>query len=134
MNYVLDACAMIAFLRGEEGAKVVSDTLQNPVNHCFSHAINLCEVYYDFVRAADLPTAKSALRDLRSIGIRTRSDMSRSFWMRVGNVKGTVRKISLADCFAVELSRRLAARLLTSDHHEFDPLVNQGLCEIQFIR
>ena len=53
MNRVLDACAMIAFLRGEPGADVVRAILHNPSDACYAHAINLCEVYYDFVRAAD---------------------------------------------------------------------------------
>src|SRR5438067_1302622 len=107
MNFVLDACAMIAFLRAEPGADVVRDILQDPVADCFAHAINLCEVYYDFIRAADVRTAKAALRDLTAVGIHARRDMSGKFWMGVGNLKGTIRRVSLADCFAIELSRRL---------------------------
>ena len=48
MIYILDACAMIAFLRGEAGAEVVAEILRDPGDQCFAHAINLCEVYYDF--------------------------------------------------------------------------------------
>ena len=79
MNCVLDACAMIAFLRAEPGADVVSDLLADPANRCYAHAVNLCEVYYDFIRAADSRTARSAVRDLASIGVITRRDMSQRF-------------------------------------------------------
>lgn len=52
MTYVLDACAMIAYLRGEVGADVVSAVLLNSSHESFAHALNVCEVYYDFYRAS----------------------------------------------------------------------------------
>jgi predicted nucleic acid-binding protein len=134
MNYVFDACAMIAFLRDEPEADVVHEILIDPASTCIAHAINLCEVYYDFVRAADEKTARAAVRDLMAIGIRTRRDMNTEFWTGVGHLKGTIRKVSLADCFAIELARRVGGQIVTSDHHEFDPLVNQRVCDIRFIR
>ncbi len=45
MTCVLDACAVIAFLRGEEGADAVTSLLLN--EDCMAHAVNLCEIYYD---------------------------------------------------------------------------------------
>ena len=102
MNWVLDACAMIAFLRGESGAEVVRDILRNPADVCSAHAINLCEVYYDFIRFANERTARSAINDLRAVGIRTRRDMGVAFWTGVGSLKGEIRRVSLADCFAIE--------------------------------
>jgi len=134
MNCVLDACAMIAFLRGEAGAEVVRGILHDPADRCFAHAINLCEVYYHFFRVADVQTARSALRDLAATGIQTRHDMNAPFWMGVGELKGRIRKVSLADCFAVELSRRLAGEVVTSDHHEFDELATLQVCRVRFIR
>jgi PIN domain nuclease of toxin-antitoxin system len=134
MNFVLDACAMIAYLRAEDGAEIVRDILKDPAIDCYAHVVNLCEVYYDFIRGGDLKSARAAMRDLTAVGIRARRDMSTSFWMSVGQLKGTIRKISLADCFAIELSRRLNAEVVTSDHHEFDPLVAQGMCRVRFIR
>jgi PIN domain nuclease of toxin-antitoxin system len=134
MNFVLDACAMIAYLRGEPGADVVRSILHDPTNTCYAHAVNLCEVYYDFLRAADAKTAKAALRDLNGVGIHTRRDMSSRFWTAVGDLKGTIRRISLADCFAVQLSRTLKCEVVTSDHHEFGPLVALGVCRVRFIR
>lgn len=50
MIYVLDACAMIAFLRAEQGGDLVQAILRNPENECFAHAVNLVEVHYDFCR------------------------------------------------------------------------------------
>jgi len=134
MNVVLDACAMIAFLRGEPGAAVVSDHLSDPGNACYAHALNLCEVYYDFVRLSGERTARATLADLRRVGVRPRRDLSERFWRRAGYLKGTIRKVSLADCFAIALADELNAVILTSDHHEFDPLARQGVCRVTFIR
>src|SRR5208282_2396833 len=101
MNRVLDACAMIAFLRDEPGAEFVQTILTHPTDRCFAHAVNLCEVYYDFLRSSDARTARMAIEDLQRVGIRTRRDMSKAFWQRIGALKGTIQKISLADCFAL---------------------------------
>ena len=49
--YVLDASAMIAFLRAEPGGEVMHGILQTDGNRIVAHSINLCEVYYDFFRA-----------------------------------------------------------------------------------
>ena len=119
MNHVLDACAMIAFLRGESGADVVSEILRDPTSRCFAHAVNLCEVYYDFLRASNTKTARSAIKDLFAIGVLARRDMNTPFWMGVGTLKGTIRRISLADCFAIQLSRgilmdKLSQAIITS--------------------
>jgi predicted nucleic acid-binding protein len=61
--------------------------------------------------------------------------MDSAFWKEAGNLKARGR-ISLADCFAVALSAREDAILLTSDRHEFEPLrANPGFpAKVQFIR
>ena len=44
MSTVIDASALIAFLRDEPGADVVENVLSAP-DKCYAHALNLCEVY-----------------------------------------------------------------------------------------
>lgn len=133
MRLVFDACALIAFLRGEAGADLVEDLLTAEGNLCMAHAINLCEVFYDFLRASDESTALEALDDLDTIDLLTRDDMSRPFWTQVGRYKAT-RRLSLADCFAVALANQEDAVLVTTDHNEFDPIAQDGVCRVLFIR
>jgi uncharacterized protein with PIN domain len=64
MIFVLDACAMIAWLRNEPGADVVDRAIKDVNSSCFAHGINLCEVFYDALRRADEGTAQSVLADL----------------------------------------------------------------------
>ena len=55
--YVLDACAVIALLYGEEGSEEVMALLEEPENRCRIHALNLCEVFYDGLRRGNLSDA-----------------------------------------------------------------------------
>ncbi|MCA1612900.1 MAG: type II toxin-antitoxin system VapC family toxin [Acidobacteria bacterium] len=133
MIYVLDACAMIAFLRGEAGADVVENALLDTNNQCMAHAINLCELYYDFHRAGGESVADGALVDMRTLGLAGRDDFDEPFWKEAGKLKAAG-KISLADCFAVTLTNRVGGTLLTSDHHELDRVAAAGICSVTFIR
>lgn len=134
MNLVLDACAMIAFLRKEPGHEPMQSLLYNPELRCMAHVINLCEVYYDFLRVTDEPTAQQVLDDLATLGVIFRNDLDTQFWKTTGHYKSTLRRISLADCFALSLANRTNATIVTSDHKEFDPVAAQGICPVQFIR
>lgn len=133
MAAVLDACAMIAYLRDEPGAHVVEELLIDEAPNCYAHAVNLCEVFYDFVKARDEQTARQAVQDLIDVGVVPREDMDSGFWEQAGLFKARHR-VSLADAFAVALAKRLEADLVSSDHHEFDPIVGTGDVRIKFIR
>ncbi len=134
MIYVLDACAMIAYLRGELGAEAVQEILVDSTYQCLAHALNFCEVYYDFYRLSGEKAAHDAIRDLMSIGVQLRDDLSAEFWQAVGALKARERRISLADCFAITLAQVTGGSVLTSDHHEFDQLAARGVCAVTFIR
>jgi len=132
---VLDACALIALLRNEPGGAEVRALLADEACCCFIHAVNLCEVYYDCLRNYDEAQADQMLEDLTVCGLLLRDDMDAGFWKKAGHLKARGR-ISLADAFAVTLAEREQAILVTSDHHEFDPLLASGLLpvSVRFIR
>ena len=134
MRFVLDACALIAFLRKEDGAQLVARLLHDEENVCMAHAVNLCEVYYDFLRAADKRTAEVALSDLESLGLIPQEDMDMPFWREAARYKAHLRRISLADCFALSLAKRVGGTLITSDHAEFDMVAGSNICPVRFIR
>ncbi len=134
MNVVLDASAMIAYLRNEVGSDVVMQQLRAPECQAFAHALNLCEVYYDFARASDARTAYSAICDLVVLGIAERNDMQAYFWQEMGRLKALHRRVSLADCAALALAAKLDAVLLTADRHELQPLSTLSICRVDFIR
>ncbi len=132
--YVLDACALIAFLFRENGASVVDSLLTDETATCLAHAVNLCEVYYDMARRHNVATARLSLEKLAELGIQTRTDLESDFIEQVGLLKVNPGKLSLADCFALALAIRTNATLVTSDHLELDRVAQLGICSILFIR
>ena len=130
---VMDACAMTALLRGEVGSDVVEERLAAPASECVIHAVNLCEVYYDALRAGGPIAGTEAVSKVKRAGVAVREDMDEAFWQMVGQLKVSPGRISLTDCFVLALAIRTSATLVTSDH-EFDAVVPLGLCPILFIR
>lgn len=131
--HIMDASAMTAYLNAEPGGEVVRDLLADHGAICYAHAVNLCEVYYDTLRAKGKPFARLTIRTLYDDGIIERRDISRKFWHHVGDLKARGR-ISLADCFCISLAQQLGGEVVTADHHEFDALVPLGVVPICFIR
>ena len=79
---------------------------------------------------ADAQKAVSILRN--KVGVQVRTDMDDAFWQDSGRLKAEHR-LSLADCFAVVLTQRIGGELVTSNHHELDPLATAGF-PITFFR
>jgi PIN domain nuclease of toxin-antitoxin system len=138
MDNVFDACALIAFIRGEKGAEVVGTALADSARACFAHWVNLCEVYYVVARDEDEVRAEAALQALLDAGVIPRLDLDRPFCCEVGRLRARVKaerlRVSLADCFCMALARRVGGEILTSDHAELDPVVPLRLCVVRFIR
>jgi PIN domain nuclease of toxin-antitoxin system len=134
MTLVLDACAIIAALKSEPGGALVDSLLSGTDNTCVVHAMNLCEVYYDLVRAAGETRAKTVISQLMEAGIIVAEDMDIDFWQSLGNIKANYPRVPIADCVCIALATRLGTEVITSDHHEFDKVAEQGLCRVRFIR
>ncbi|WP_293066379.1 hypothetical protein [Okeania sp. SIO2B3] len=71
---------------------------------------------------------------MQSINVIIRDDLKVDFWQQVGKYKGTIKRISIADCFALTLANRESAILVTSDRKEFEPIIPLNICQIDFIR
>jgi PIN domain nuclease of toxin-antitoxin system len=76
MTYVIDACALIAYLRDEAGADVVEQLLVGDDATLIVHSVNLCEVYYDCVRAEGQDQAENLVDALVAAGLVVRDDMA----------------------------------------------------------
>lgn len=130
---VFDSGALIALLRLEPGALVVRQILRSHPGECCIHAINLCEIYYGFERAINTAYAERAIALIQSAGVEVRDEMDSEFWKEAAHLKAAYR-LSLADAFAVSMTKRLDAILLTTDHHELDVIATNKICQITFIR
>lgn len=133
MIYVLDASAIIAWLRNEPGADIVDNAICDINSQCLVHAINLCEVYYDACRRSGEARADSIISDLTTLGVIERGDFDEAFWKAGGKLKAGG-GISLPDCFGIALTSRVGGTFLTADHGELDKIATAGICSITFIR
>ena len=88
---MLDASALIAYLRHEPGADAVATVLRDTTSACVAHRMNLLEVYYDVVRQADSQTAKRVLTALKADGVSEATHFSWPFLRRVGMLKAVGR-------------------------------------------
>jgi PIN domain nuclease of toxin-antitoxin system len=113
MIYVLDASAMIAYLRDEPGGDVIERALLDTSSQCLAHAINLCEVFYDFHRAGGESAATSAISDLVATGVIERTDFDHPFWQEAGRLKARG-KVSIADCGKTTLAESLGVERILS--------------------
>ncbi|MEK7679938.1 MAG: type II toxin-antitoxin system VapC family toxin [Deltaproteobacteria bacterium] len=134
MNLVFDSNALIAYLKTEPGALVVKDLLEDQANECFIHSVNLCEVYYQTRREYGESVAQQTMQVVHATGLNVQVDMDEDFWQEAGRIKADYKRVSLADCFCVALSNRVSGEVVTSDHHEIEPLVEAGVCKVRFFR
>lgn len=132
--YIFDACAIIALLDVEPGADVVERLLAEENHRCVPHLLNVCEIYYHVYRSADQQRADKLRGVLESYGFEIEESLLPTLWQEASRPKAEWRRVSLVDCFALALTIRERATLVTSDHHELDPVAAAGLCPIHFIR
>ncbi|HEV7786449.1 MAG TPA: PIN domain-containing protein [Thermoanaerobaculia bacterium] len=132
--YVFDSCAVVALLQREPGAEIVAEILKDPRNRCLLHAINACEVYYDVYRRSGEADASALEEILTTTGIELVETIPSALWRAAGKLKAEWKRVSLADCLALALALLEDGTVLTSDHHELDPIAQADICPIRFIR
>lgn len=131
--FVLDASAMLAFLRDEPGADEVGEILGDSEAISIAHSINWCEIYYSLIGERDELAASEAVAGLRRLGVVDRSDPDPDLWRRAAQIK-TGGRISLADCLCLALAEKVAGSTVTSDRREFGPLGDRVTSPSKFIR
>jgi predicted nucleic acid-binding protein len=122
MNYVLDACALLAFLNDENGCDCVYDLLQAARRGevvVSINIINLYEIYYKRIRKAGLDAANKFLDMFKDMAIEVIFIQVDRVFAEAARFK-TMYQMSLADSFALATAFCHGAALVTADHHEFE--------------
>lgn len=136
-THIADACAAIAFLKGEEGCDALAQIFQDGANSVAIHAVNLCEVYYDFLRSDGQGAADMAHDALTSV-LTVLNDGNGNFLKRVARWKvGRAcegQTLGIADAFAAAAAEEYACTLITLDHGDFDSVDQAGTIQILWIR
>ncbi len=129
---VLDACALIAYMRNEKGAELVHKEFRSPKTRPLMHAVNLYEVYYDTYRQQP-GLAYLVPEFVKKAGIEVLQRTDNRLMEEAATLKISY-EISMADSLALGLARKLGATLLTADRHEFEEIARAGVVKIKFIR
>lgn len=127
---VLDAYALLAFLKGEAAAHEVRRILESGEAAALT-AVGVTEVLDHLVRIVGADE-ESATLDLAELGLLEGCVVDGEIGAAAGRLRArhyhrTRCAVSLADCVAAEVARALGARLATSDPHLLD------LCQVEGI-
>jgi len=134
--YVLDACALIAFLNDEEGASIVEALLSEAsVGNIdlVMNRVNLLEIYYGVYRDDGMQEANSVIERIFNLPLTIIDTLTDNVFYEAGKLKAENR-ISLADAIAIGEANVRNAELVTCDHHEFDILVEEEKMTVYWIR
>jgi len=119
---VLDAYAVLAFLKGEPAAPAVRGVLRD--DRAALTAVGVAEVLDHLVRIVGSDPDDAAL-DLAQLGLLDAPDIATSTAAAAGLLRArhyhrSRCTVSLADCIAAEVARSADAALATSDPHLLD--------------
>ena len=124
-NYLLDACALIAYYNKEEGTSTVRDILERAENGEFSiniHAVNLIEVYYDRIRVDGPEKADNIIRGIyEEFPITVLETISPGIVSEAARLKAKG-KMSFADAILIATARCTGSIVVTCDHVELGPV------------
>ena len=115
-QYVLDSYALIAYFEDEAGADRVARLLRQLIQgkaKGYMSVVNWGEVYYNTMKEEGVAEAEKVILQLDKFPIQM-VEVNRDLAYEAAKLKGKYR-IAYADCFAVALSRKLNATLVTGD-------------------
>jgi predicted nucleic acid-binding protein len=121
-SYVLDANAVIALLKDEEGADVIDGLLTDAKTDACTvtmNKVNLLEVYYGFYREDGKEVAEQYIQDIEDSPIIIEDRISDDIFKHAGRLKSNYR-ISLADAIVLAQAAATGATVVSADHHELD--------------
>jgi len=133
--FVLDACALVALLKNETGADVVASAYKQAEKgdtKIIMNRVNLLEVYYGFYHD-DGKEYADKIMDSVVKSIVLISEFDKEIFPIAGRLKASYR-ISLADSIVLAQTILLDSEVLTSDHHEFDPIEGREPIHFHWIR
>jgi predicted nucleic acid-binding protein len=136
MNYVLDACALLALFNGEQGDAVVDDLLiraDEDEIKLYMSIVQLIEVYYDRIRVVGSEMAAEILESILNYPITIIDNISTPVFHEASRLKAA-NKMSIADAIGIATAESLDAAFVTSDHHELDAVEAKEALDFYWIR
>jgi len=124
VDYLLDACALIALFNEEPGADIVAELLtkeETGGDRLFITSVQILEVFYDRVRIKGREYADNFLEKMYNSKIIILPEIPREVIYDAGIYKTTY-SMSLGDTILAATARYIGATIVSCDHKELDPI------------
>ena len=134
--FILDACSLIALLVGEKGAENIKDIIQNAIDGKTTvkiNQINLLEVYYFTINNYGQDEANIMLKRIKEFPIEIITGLTDDVFKEAGRIKSKY-KIPLGDSIVAAECLIKNATLVTSDHDDFEKIIESENIEINWFR
>jgi predicted nucleic acid-binding protein len=122
VNYVLDACALIAYLKAEPGEGIIGNLLKSAKAEekaLYMSIYNLLEVYYGFYKEKGAETARAIIQNVYRLPVTIIDRVTLPMLDEAARLKASHR-CSLADAAGMALAVNVRGTFVTADHHELD--------------
>ena len=131
-KFVLDACAVLALIRGEQGMEIVRNTIKSDAE-VLLHSVTFLEIYYNIAKELGFDCADLYYEHMKQTKIEIIYQITENTIKNAGYYKSKY-KISLGDAFVLATAKEQNAKIATSDHHEFDIIEQSENINILWIR
>ena len=122
--FVLDACSLIAVLTMEKGADNIRNLFQKTVDNqavLIMNKFNFLEVYYKILKIYGKESADNLVETMKQMPVIINDTLTDEVFKEAGRIKVEYR-MSLADSVAIAETIINKGSLVTSDHHEIEPV------------
>jgi predicted nucleic acid-binding protein len=125
--YILDACALIALFKREQGADKVRALLDEAMAGqavIYMNIVNLIEVHYGFYRALGQEKSGLILELIYAMPVHFIDTIDTAVFSQASRLKAHY-TLSLADAIGVATAIELSGVFVTTDHHELEVVASK---------
>ena len=121
MTYVLDACALIALFKREQGADKIRALLEEALagqTLVYMNTINLIEVYYGFYRTIGQEKSSLILEQIHAMPIHFIDTIDATIFSETSRLKAQY-AIPLGDSIGLATAIKVSGIFVTADYSDF---------------
>jgi predicted nucleic acid-binding protein len=124
LTFILDACALIALFKREQGAEKVKALLDEALvgqSVLYMNIVNLIEVHYGFYRTLGEEKAALILEQIYAIPVHFIDTIDATVFSEASRLKAYY-AIPLGDAIGLATAFKMKGSFVTADHSDFDEI------------
>jgi predicted nucleic acid-binding protein len=136
LTYILDACALIALFKREQGAdkvRVLFDEVLAEQSVVYMNIINLIEVHYGFYRTLGQKKSDLILEQIYAMPIHFIDTINTAVFSETSRLKAQY-ALSLADAIGIATAIDFSGVFVTADYHELETVANKEKLNFYWFR